>query len=211
MKRINPGEHRRETPVGTVGALLHRDRAVTVNNVVSYRLAANVEVQVPHYGKVHDDVAWGGNWFFLVRDSSPEPSLENIEQLTDFTWAVRKAFCEQGITGARNREIDHIESFGQSDLPAVDCKTLVLCPGKAYGRSACGTGASAQLACLDAHGKIREGQIWTQESIVGSVFEGGIMASGGQVYSSIKGTAFVNSEAELLLDPQDPFCMGIRG
>jgi 4-hydroxyproline epimerase len=87
----------------------------------------------------------------------------------------------------------------------------VLCPGKAYDRSACGTGTSAKRAGLDADGKIREGQIWKQESIVGSGFEGSITASGGQVYPRIKETAFVNSEAELLLDPQDPFCMGIRG
>lgn len=211
MKRINPGEHRRETPVATVGALLHRDRAVTVNNVASYRLAANVEVHVPHYGKVHGDVAWGGNWFFLVRDSSLELSLENIEQPTDFTWAIRKALCEQGITRARNQDIDHIELFGQSDLPPVDSKNFVLGPGKAHDRSACGTGTSAKRACLDADGKIREGQIWKQERIVGSAFEGSITASGGQVYPSVKGTTFVNSEAELLLDPQDPFCMGIRG
>jgi 4-hydroxyproline epimerase len=122
----------------------------------------------------------------------------------------------QGITRAgdyrsENQEIGRSELFGQSDLPAVDSKNFVLYPGKAHDRSACGAGTSAQRACLDADGKIREGQIWKQESIVGSVFEGSITASGGQVYPSLKGTAFVNSEAELLPDPQDPFCMGIRG
>lgn len=210
LDRIQPGEHRIETPVGTVSAVLHANGEVTVNNVASYRLAADVEVEVANYGNVRGDVAWGGNWFFLVRDHQMELSLNNIEQLTDFTWAIRKALRQQGITGAANHEIDHIELFGPSRLPSVDSKNFVLCPGKAYDRSPCGTGTSAKLACLYADGKIREGQIWKQESIVGSVFEGSIAVRDGALYPSIKGSAFVNAEADLLLDPQDPFYMGIR-
>jgi len=210
MNRIEPGEHHIETPVGTVSAVLHRNGEVTVNNVASYRLAANVEVEVPSYGKVHGDVAWGGNWFFLVREHTMKISPQNIEQLTSFTWAIRQALRRQGITGAGNQEIDHIELFGPPGLPAVDSKNFVLCPGKAYDRSPCGTGTSAKMACLYADGKIREGQIWKQESIVGSVFEGSIVVRDGKVHPSIKGSAFVNAEAELVLDPHDPFCMGIR-
>jgi 4-hydroxyproline epimerase len=210
MNRIQPGEHRIETPVGTVTAVLHSNGEVTVNNVASYRLAANVEVDMQLYGKVHGDVAWGGNWFFLVRDHKLDLSLPNLERLTDFTWAVRQALREQGITGTGNQEIDHIELFGPSDSPSIDSKNFVLCPGKAYDRSPCGTGTSAKLACLYADGKIREGQLWKQESIVGSVFEGSVTLREGKVYPSIKGAAFVNADAELVLNPQDPFCMGIR-
>jgi 4-hydroxyproline epimerase len=210
MNRIPPGEHRIETPVGTVSAVLHSNGEVTVHNVASYRLAANVELDVQLYGKVHGDVAWGGNWFFLVRDHKLDLSLRNIERLTEFTWAVRQALRQQGITGAGNQEIDHIELFGPSDSPSVDSKNFVLCPGKAYDRSPCGTGTSAKLACLYADGKIREGQLWKQESIVGSVFEGSVTLREGKVYPSIKGAAFVNADAELVLNPQDPFCMGIR-
>ena len=214
MSRIGPGEHRIETPVGTVTAILHANGEVTVNNVASYRLAANVEVEVPRYGKVHGDVAWGGNWFFLVNPDghghSLELSLGNVEKLTDFTWAIREALRQQGITGAGDQEIDHIELFAPSRLPSVDSKNFVLCPGKAYDRSPCGTGTSAKLACLYADGKIRERQIWKQESIVGGVFEGSVTVREGKIYPSIKGAGFVNSEAELVLDPRDPFCMGIR-
>ena len=210
MKRIEPGEHRIETPVGTVTVVLHDNDEVTVNNVASYRLAANVEVEVGPFGKVRGDVAWGGNWFFLVRDHSLKVSPQNIEELTNFTWAIRQALHRQGITGAGNQEIDHIELFGPSSLPSVDSKNFVLCPGKAYDRSPCGTGTSAKLACLHADGRIREGQIWKQESIVGSLFEGSITVRDGKVHPSIKGSAFVNAEAELVFDPQDPFCMGIR-
>ncbi len=210
LNRIRPGEHRIETPVGTVSAILHPTGEVTVNNVASYRLAANVDVDVPGYGKVRGDIAWGGNWFFLVKKHSMELSPKKIEELTAFTWAIRLALRKHGITGAENQEIDHIELFGPSNVPSVDSKNFVLCPGKAYDRSPCGTGTSAKLACLYADGQIREGQTWRQESIVGSVFEGSVSVRDGKTFPSIKGYAFVNSEAELVLDPHDPFCMGIR-
>lgn len=210
MNRIKPGLHRIETPVGVVGAILHENGQVTVNNVVSYRKTANVEVKVPGYGNVRGDVAWGGNWFFLVREHGMELALSNIEQLTDFTWAIRQSLQANRITGDHAMEIDHVELFGPSGTPGVDSQNFVLCPGKAYDRSPCGTGTSAKLACLYADGKIKEGQTWRQESIVGSIFEGSVKVRNGKVYPSIKGSAFVNSEAELLLDPRDPFCMGIR-
>jgi len=209
LGQLGPGEHRIETPVGVVGAVLHENGEVTVQNVASYRRAANVAVEVPGYGTVFGDVAWGGNWFFLVRDHRMELCLEKVEQLTAFTWAIRQALRANGIAGNAGEEIDHVELFGPSQK--ADSRNFVLCPGKAYDRSPCGTGTSAKLACLYADGKLREGQIWAQESIVGSVFKGSIAVRGDQVYPSITGSAFVNAEADLLLDPADPFCMGIRG
>ena len=210
MKRIAAGEHKIETPVGVVSAILHENGEVTVNNVASYRSAADVVVKVPGYGDVHGDVAWGGNWFFLVRDHNMTLSLKNVDELTVFTWAIRIALRNSGITGDHGKEIDHVELFASSLVPGVNSKNFVLCPGKAYDRSPCGTGTSAKLACLYADGKIKEGQIWRQESIIGSVFEGTLKVIEGQVYPSIRGSAFVNVEAELVLNPNDPLCMGIR-
>jgi 4-hydroxyproline epimerase len=210
MGRIVPGEHRVETPVGNVTATLHPGGEVTVHNLPSYRLRANVPVEVPGVGTVYGDIAWGGNWFFLVEEHGMEISLSNVEYLTAFTWAVREALAASGITGAAGQEIDHIEFFAPSHLPGVNSKNFVLCPGGAYDRSPCGTGTSAKLACLYADGKLREGEIWRQESIVGTVFEGSVRICDGEVYPSIKGTAFVTSEADLILDPLDPFRMGIR-
>ena len=210
MNRITTGEHRIETPVGSVSAVLHENGEVTVNNIASYRSAANVKVTVPGYGDVCGDVAWGGNWFFLVRNHEMHLTLKNVEELTAFTWAIRIALRENGITGDQGKEIDHVELFGPSQIPGVDSKNFVLCPGKAYDRSPCGTGTSAKLACLYADGKIQEGQIWRQESIVGSVFEGTVRVKEGTIYPSIRGSAFVNAEAELVLNPKDPLGMGIR-
>jgi 4-hydroxyproline epimerase len=210
LGRIKPGEHRIETPVGTVSAILHENGRVTVNNVASYRKATKVAVEVPGYGKVYGDVAWGGNWFFLVEAHGQDLSLKNVEELTAYTWAVRQALKANGITGHNGQEIDHIELFGPSAVTGVNSRNFVLCPGKAYDRSPCGTGTSAKLACLHADGKLKEGEIWRQESIVGSVFEGRVAVREGKVFPSITGSAFVNAEAALILDSDDPLCMGIR-
>lgn len=210
LNRVSPGEHRIETPVGVVGAILHETGEVTVNNVASYRRTADVTVRVPGYGEVSGDVAWGGNWFFLVHEHSLDLELRNVDELTKFTWEIRKALSHAGVTGDDHQEIDHIELYAPSQKAGVDSKNFVLCPGKAYDRSPCGTGTSAKLACLYAAGKLREGQVWRQESIVGSVFEGRISVRDGKVYPSITGSAFVNAEADLVLDPRDPLCMGIR-
>ena len=210
LNRIGPGRHRIETPVGTVEALLDDDGEVTVANVPSYRFATNVTVEVKGHGPVSGDVAWGGNWFFLVNNHGQEIALTNLEVLTDFTWRIRQALTAANITGEGGQEIDHIELFAPSDVAAVDSKNFVLCPGKAYDRSPCGTGTSAKLACLYADGKLRVGEVWRQESIVGSIFEGSIALTGNQIHPSIKGSAFITAEADLILDDNDPFCMGIR-
>lgn len=208
LGRIGPGTHRIETPVGVVTAKLDEDGSVEIANVPSYRLAADVSVHVIGLGPVIGDVAWGGNWFFLVKGHGLELSLNNIKALTDFSEAVRESLASYGITGEDGHEIDHIELFGPSEI--ADSKNFVLCPGSAYDRSPCGTGTSAKMACLFADGKLAEGQIWRQESIVGSVFEGSVSIIDNAIHPYIKGSAFITAEAELILDVRDPFCMGIR-
>jgi 4-hydroxyproline epimerase len=208
LGRIRPGEHRIETPVGVVTATLHDDGSVSVANVASYRKAKAVTVEVPGFGPVTGEVAWGGNWFFLVELHGQRLELANVEKLTDFTWRIRQSVNAQGYP-----EIDHIELFGPPSTPAVHSRNFVLCPGKAYDRSPCGTGTSAKLACLAADGKLEELAPWIQESILGSRFVGRyrwLDRAAGQVAPVITGQAFVNAEATLLLDERDPFCWGIR-
>jgi 4-hydroxyproline epimerase len=157
---------------------------------------------VPGIGVVTGDIAWGGNWFFLVENHGQELSLKNVEALTDYCWRVRQAVNAQGYP-----KIDHIELFGANG------RNFVQCPGKAYDRSPCGTGTSAKLACLAADGKLAEGAPWIQESILDSKFTGEyrwLDHAAGKVLPVITGTAFVNAEATLLLDDRDPFCWGIR-
>jgi len=210
LNRIGAGAHRIETPVGVVVAHLDEEGKVEVANVPSYRLNANVTIQVPGVGPVTGDIAWGGNWFFLVREHSEDLVLENLDRLLDFTLRVRDALAEAGFTGLGGHEIDHVELFAPSQQAGVDSKNFVLCPGKAYDRSPCGTGTSAKLACLVADGKLSEGDVWRQESIVGSVFEGRVKVIDNIVHPSIKGSAFITAESDLILDERDPFATGIR-
>ncbi len=208
--RIRPGLHRIETPVGDVIAELHESGKVSVNNVPSYRHLHGARVNVDGYGTVQGDVAWGGNWFFLVERSPYELDLANLEALTGYTWRIRQALKREGITGTGQGEIDHIELFGPARTAGAHSRNFVLCPGKAYDRSPCGTGTSAKLACLYASGKLKEGEVWRQESIVGSVFEGSVSVRDGKIYPRIKGSAYINAELQLVLDERDPFCWGIR-
>lgn len=206
LGRIGPGTHRLETPVGDVTARLDDDlHSVTIANVASYRRLRDIAVVVPGRGVIRGDVAWGGNWFFLVAESEHKERVapDNVEQLTGLAWSIRQAL---GMP-----EVDHVELFGPPTAPGADSKSFVLCPGKAYDRSPCGTGTSAKVACLAADGKLAEGAVWRQESIVGSVFEAWYRRDAeGRVLPSITGSAFVNSESTLLLDARDPFVMGIR-
>ncbi len=210
MGRIQAGEHRLETPVGNVMATLHDDGQVTIANVLSYRWRKQVCVEVEGHGPVTGDVAWGGNWFFLVNRHNERIALDNVERLTEFTWRIRQALEREQITGENGGVIDHIELFGPPARAGADSRNFVLCPGKAYDRSPCGTGTSAKLACLAADGILGEGAVWRQESIVGSVFEASYRWQGDRVLPLIKGSAHITAEAALILDPGDPFRMGIR-
>ncbi len=213
LGRIQPGTIRVETPVGVVEVTLHESvveagypNRVSVRNVPAYRHLANVPVRIDEK-TIHGDVAWGGNWFFLVHDHGLDVRMENLDPLTEFSWRVREELSASGITGADGAEIDHVELFAPT--PEADSQSFVLCPGKAYDRSPCGTGTSAKLACLYVDGKLEPGHVWRQQSVVGSIFEGSVEIDGSQIVPTITGEAWVMAEGELLVDGRDPFKDGI--
>ena len=210
LGRIAPGIHRIETPVGEVSATLHPDGRVTVHNVPSYRYRKAVAVRVAGRGEVHGDVAWAGNWFFLTADHGQEISAGRLGELSAYTMALMEALREQGITGEGGAEIDHIELFGPPRSAEVDSSNFVMCPGGAFDRSPCGTGTSAKLACLYADGLLQPGEVWRQGGILGTDFEGTFQVEGDRILPSITGSAYVTAESTFLLDPDDPFRMGIR-
>ncbi len=206
--RLAAGSVRIDTPVGAVQARLHEDGEVSVENVPSQRSAQGVRVQVPEGPSVSGDVAWGGNWFYLVTRHEQRLDLDNIEGLTDFTRRLRFA-----VNAAGYPQVDHVELFGPAASPLARSRNFVLCPGNAYDRSPCGTGLSAKLACLAADGSLAEDEPWVQESIIGSTFEGRYRWSDrakGEIVPTLRGRAYVTGEATLHLDPEDPFCWGIR-
>jgi 4-hydroxyproline epimerase len=206
--KIAPGAFKIDTPVGAVDVELRPDGRISVANVVSYRSHTHVAVDVSGIGPVVGDVAWGGNWFFLISEHSQIIDLAHVDALTDFSWRVRAALNTDG-----HPLVDHVEVFGPALLPGGHSRNFVLCPGKAYDRSPCGTGTSAKLACLAADGKLAEGAVWMQESLIGSTFEASFRwhdRDKGEIVPSITGTAHVTGENVLRLDPDDPFCWGIR-
>ncbi|WP_397449341.1 4-hydroxyproline epimerase [Pseudomonas sp. NA-150] len=211
LGRIQAGVHRIETPVGTVEATLHEDRSVSVRNVPAYRYRKAVMVDVPGQGNVSGDIAWGGNWFFLMAEHGLRVASDNLDALTAYSMAVRQALEDQGIRGEDGGVIDHVELFADDDN--ADSRNFVLCPGRAYDRSPCGTGTSAKLACLAADGKLQPGEIWRQASVIGSQFEGSFewqTEGGPKIIPTIRGRAYVSAEATLLLEDDDPFAWGIR-
>jgi 4-hydroxyproline epimerase len=206
--KLTAGAINIDTPVGSVKVTLHADGRVSVVNVASYRSVHNFEVQVPGIGSVHGDIAWGGNWFFLISAHNQAIELQRIESLTEFAWRVRAAVNAQG-----HPTVDHVELFGPALQAGAHSRNFVLCPGKAYDRSPCGTGTSAKLACLAADGRLAEGEPWIQESLIGSTFVTSyrwLDRAKGEIAPTITGTAHVTGEALLRLDPSDPFCWGIR-
>jgi 4-hydroxyproline epimerase len=205
---LAPGAVKIDTPVGPVEANLSADGQISVSNVMSYRAARQLAVSVPGIGPVIGDVAWGGNWFFLISQHDQIIDLQHVEALTDFCRRVRAAINAQG-----HPLVDHVELFASSPLPGAHSRNFVLCPGKAYDRSPCGTGTSAKLACLAADGKLAEGEAWVQESLIGSTFVARYRwrdRAKGEIVPTITGTAHVTGETLLRLDPEDPFCWGIR-
>jgi 4-hydroxyproline epimerase len=209
LGRIGPGRHKVETPVGDVIVTLAENQDVAISNVEAYRYRERVPVEVPGFGRVYGDVAWGGNWFFLIGDHPFRLVLDDVDALTDFTWKVRCALMEQGITGIDGAEIDHVELFTQPHDPANHSRNFVLCPGKVYDRSPCGTGTSAKMACLYADGKLAPGELWRQEGILDSVFTGSIQVNGERILPTIQGSASVTARTTLIFQPDDPFRKGI--
>ena len=212
LGRIGVGTHRIETPVGIVTAKLHDRTRVTVSNVQSYRFASAVKLDVSGYGEVTGDVAWGGNWFFLVEARGLPVHADNTDALTSFAIQVRQALKATGVRGANGAEIDHIEIFGAPSKPELHSRNFVLCPGLAYDRSPCGTGTSAKLACLFADGRLQPGEVWRQEGVIGTVFEASFTVDENardRVLAHITGAAYVTGESTLSFDDADPLCWGL--
>ncbi len=209
LGQLAPGRHVIETPAGKVEATLHANGEVSVRNVPCWRSRHAVEVDVADHGSIVGDIAYGGNWFFLTDQAPCDLTLANAEVLTAYTRAIRSAIDWGRVTGANSSPIDHIEISGPPHRAENHGRNFVLCPGGEYDRSPCGTGTSAKVACLLADGKLKEGQVWRQEGILGTVFEVTADMAGKELRPRIRGSAFVTGEADLLFDPRDPFAEGI--
>jgi 4-hydroxyproline epimerase len=212
LGRLGVGHHRFDTPVGTVSAELAADGTVTIENVPARLHARDVSVDVPGYGPIVGDVAYGGNWFFITHAEVAPLALAHVRELTRFTQAVREALSAAGVTGTDGAEIDHVEVSAPPTRADADARNYVLCSGGDYDRSPCGTGTSATMAALHARGRLAIGERWRQESITGSLFTGWLtQEADGALVPHVRGTAYVTGVATLHFDPRDPFRCGFGG
>ena len=215
-----------DTPAGSVRAEVKvqggRAVAVKLRNVPSFVTHQGVTVPVEGLGKVHVDVAYGGNWFAILGEDQVGARVEFAElpELMQKAMAVRRGllaaevFGFDPLTGAR-QEIDHVEIYrqlGKGGEPRT--RTLTLCPGTAYDRSPCGTGTSAKMAALYAHGELKLGQAFVNESVIGTEFRGRLIeevtAHGHRaVVPEIEGAAYLTGFQQFVFDPHDPLRFGI--
>lgn len=210
LGRISLGHSRIETPVGVVEVNLLTPNRVAIENVPAYRYRKQVEVQVPDLGTFHGDVAWGGNWFYLVEGAPYPLELTYARELSDAAWRIRQSLGDAGITGKDGAEIDHVEFFGPPTSSVANSRNFVMCPGGAFDRSPCGTGTSAKLACLAANGKLAPNETWVQESIIGSQFEARYRRlDDDRIVPTITGEAYITAEGRIISDTSDPYRHGI--
>lgn len=208
---IEIGRHRIETPVGVVEVDLLNANEAVIQNVPSFCYRRAVTVVVPELGTLSGDIAWGGNWFFLVDQSCYHLEQQSATELTRAAGRVMEALQAQGITGMDGAVIDHVEFFGPATLPAAHSRNFVYCPGGAYDRSPCGTGTSAKVACLAATGQLEPGEVWVQESFIGSSFQARYAIGAGQsIIPSIQGRAYITAEGVQIRQQEDPYLNGIK-
>lgn len=209
LGRLAPGPWKLDTPVGTVAGTLHESGEVQLDNVPSYAYREAVHLEVPGVGSVEGQVAYGGNWFFLVESPSFTVTPSEIPNLTQAAVAIRRSLERAGITGENGALIDHIELFGPSDGPGISSRNFVLCPGLEFDRSPCGTGTSAKVACLIQNGKLAEGEVWVQESVTGGVFRAWGRREGDRIRPTLVGRAHVVGQGTLHFHEDDPYRWGL--
>ncbi|MGB7983124.1 MAG: proline racemase family protein [Candidatus Nanopelagicales bacterium] len=213
---------RLDTPAGLVVAEVdvHEGRAerVTIRNVDSFVTALDAVVDVPGYGPVRHDVAFGGN-FYAIADLAEVGipyGQEHARELMAFGLALLDAIDavgppvhpgEPGIHGCH-----HAQLVAPGSTAAHSRHAMVIRPGY-FDRSPCGTGTSARMAALHARGELAMGAEFVNESLLGRAFLGRLVersevAGIDAVLPTITGSAWVTGTAQYLLDPTDPFPRG---
>jgi len=214
-----------ETRVGDVTVTTSPDGTIGFANVISYVHARDVEVPLEQGGVVRGDIAWGGNWFFIVRldggastGRTRRTMRTHAEELAYAESILRAIACAELRGGPENGGvIDHVALIFQPSRGDAHARNFVLCPNGTFDRSPCGTGTSALLASLAERGELDPGVPWRQESAIGSLFHADYAAveasprdiragnlATRRVIPRIAGRAFVVAEGRIVADPGDP-------
>ena len=210
-----------DTSEGIVEARVFVDRGnvsqVTIRNVPSFVYEENVQMFLS-IGPIVGDIVYGGNWFFIVDSGKLGIKIDkrNLEQLKDISFEIQAELSEKYTIQLPWKEeiikVDHIKICDH--ISSNSSKSFVMCPGKAYDRSPCGTGLSAEMALQYKRGAVSLGQSYFGESIIGSRFEGRLMSTVDvgefrAVVPEISGKAYIIALNQFVIDQNDPFRLGI--
>jgi len=214
---------RLDTPAGLVVARVAVEnlaaKGVTFRNIPSFLYQADVEVDVPDYGRVRTDIAYGGNFYALVdvRQVGLEIAPERAGDLVRAGIAIREAVNAQHHVRHPEKAfiegLTHVEFYGPAVHPEAHAKNAVVIPPGSIDRSPCGTGTSAKLATLYAKGELKLGQEFVHEGIIGTVFRARILEETKvgdllAVVPEITGRAYVTGINQFVVDPEDPLKEG---
>ncbi len=212
-----------DTPAGIVRAEVKVEngsvKGVTIWNVPSFLYKSDVEVDVPTYGRVKVDIAWGGNFYAILPAESVglEVTPEHATDLINCGRKIRQAIYEQvEVAHPENPLIDrvtHVEFSAPPTHPKATMKNAVIYGPGQIDRSPCGTGTSAKMATLYAKGELGLNEEFVHESIIGSLFYGKLVeetqvGSYRAVVPTISGRAYIMGIQQFVLDPEDPFPTG---
>ena len=214
-----------ETPAGLVRATYKKSgekvEAVRFTNVPSFLLASGLTVECPDLGKLVLDVSFGGNFYAIV---DPQENFKGIEhytagQLIHWSRSIRSQLNEQQQflhpLDEKIKGCSHVLWAGETSLEGNKARNAVFYGDKAIDRSPCGTGTSARMAQWFAKGKLKQGDTFIHESIIGSVFKGKVelttqVGRYQGLIPSIEGSARVTGYNKLILDPEDPYVKGFQ-
>ncbi len=220
-----PGQLRLETPAGLVLVSYQQEgakvRSVRLTNIPSYLAAEQLEVECPDLGSLRVDVAYGGNYYAIVDVQENFSGIENYTAGDLIRWSpvIRQRLNAQHTfihpEDDRINGLSHLLWTGAIIDPKADARNAVFYGDKAIDRSPCGTGTSARMAQWAAKGKLKKGDRFVHESIIGSTFVGRVedTTSVGEfpaIVPSIEGWAKVTGYNTIIIDDDDPYAHGFQ-
>lgn len=223
VKPKTPGVLRLDTPAGLVVAEYRQEgeyvEEVRITNVPSFLYAEGLTVDCPQLGEITVDVAYGGNFYAIVE---PQKNFRDIADhsagdLIAWSPVVRQRLNEKySFVHPDNpgiNRLSHMLWTGAPRDPQAHARNAVFYGDKAIDRSPCGTGTSARMAQLHAKGRLKAGDDFVHESIIGSLFKGRVereveVAGRTGIVPSIGGWARMTGLNTIFLDDRDPFVKG---
>ena len=225
FKPRDPERIKLDTPAGLVEITVKRNGeyidSVRLINVPSFLLARGYPVEVEGLGELTVDVAYGGNFYAIVEKQKNFSDVSDVQPSDLVRWSpkLRAAFnARHKIVHPENPALDkltHVLWTGRPQTPDGTARNAVFYGDKAIDRSPCGTGTSARMAHLAALGRLKEGDRFVHESIIGSTFTGRIegrarVGNHEAIIPSVEGWARITGFNTIIIDDRDPFAHGFQ-